>query len=165
MDMPGFAAEASLYKAAQLYRGHSGASRVGAALSVIAQQFPNCDDWCNIDLSIAIAGCTAAATIIAGGTGGVLAGPAAAAYILCLGTASGKAVECHARCPPSSPPPPPITGQCPTGKLCCDSPVCNVCVPPGHACPCRANQHCCDPADSSGGCNPGGCQAKGTPCN
>jgi hypothetical protein len=123
MTLPGYAAEASLYKTAQLYRGYySGVSSIDAGASVIPQL--DCSDYCVLDDALCIAAATTAATVTAAATGGVLAPVDAWGYVIALALCQANLVSCNSQCPPSgggggggggggS------TGGCPPGYKCC----------------------------------------------
>ena len=129
MAIPGYAAEASLYKTTWLYRGYSGISRGDAGSSVVAQQL-TCEQNCEAAAAICVAACFPFNP-------------------LCLAACFAGLVVCQAACPPF---PGGVGGgggtggpcRCPRGTRCCggctkvpgQGLVCNGdCIEPGEECP------------------------------
>jgi hypothetical protein len=56
MAIPGYAAEASLYKTTRLYRGYSGVAGVEEGPNVVAQQI-GCEAACRASFAICLNGC------------------------------------------------------------------------------------------------------------
>jgi hypothetical protein len=93
MKMPGFAAEASLYKTSQVYGGYSGAAGGDAALSVVPAQF--CGDACIATCILGFGGGCAAVCIAAFGLP-----PFWPLLIPCVAAACpAMAAACSATCP------------------------------------------------------------------
>jgi len=122
MTIPGYAAEASLYKTARFYRAYGGAASGYAAGSIVPSQVcgDDCFAVCGVVAGGATAGCITA--LIA-----ALAAPppidvvlAGVAFGICealgVGVAAiGCALNCPS-CPSGGPPPPPMC--CPVGRRC-----------------------------------------------
>jgi hypothetical protein len=129
MAVPGYAAEASLYRTSRSYRGVRRGPAADTGQTVVAQQLIACRDWCVI-LGIA---CGVGVGV------GVPATLGAASFGI-FGCALGFA-SCLDLCPPDTAPvgggggtPP----ECGVGRRCCDrdeSGRCTMCVPTNAKCP------------------------------
>jgi hypothetical protein len=122
VNTPGFAAEASLYKTGQAYRGYNGMANGAAARGVVAQQL-DCQGSCALQYGACLLT-----------TGGIAA-------IVCY----GLFVYCMINCPqPGGGGPPPPPECCPPGSRCCGE--CVVLPNGGEVCrngKCvRSNQGC-----------------------
>jgi hypothetical protein len=122
MAIPGYSAEASLYKTTRLYRGYSGVAGVDAGPNVVAQQI-DCSLGCALKWQACNIGCAV-------GSGPFLP--------LCLAGCGVQFALCLNSCPSNGGPPPPPPGDCPRGQRCCERDVngqCTLCVPAGAQCP------------------------------
>lgn len=108
MNIPGFAAEASLYKTLQMYRGYSGAAGGDAAPIVVpADYLQDCLNSCGQQEEICAGVCAVS----------IWSPPA---FVGCEYGCYIKFLICLSMCQAShigGPPPPPAC--CPTGARCC----------------------------------------------
>jgi hypothetical protein len=126
MALPGYAAEASLYRTSRSYRGASGGPADDSGLAVTAQQIA-CDDLCAIKWQVCNIGCAISGGIL---LPFCLAG-CGVAFGLCLddcpsgggGGGGGGGTS----------------GCCPAGRRCCGSCASgkcdDACIGPGQSCP------------------------------
>lgn len=138
MNLPGFSAEASVYKTSRLYRGYAGTGNLEARVYAPATRLdwtvsdctgnstpPGCTDVCTISCFLWwcwISDCSRK----------------------CCYQVSPDQIQCEIEnfdgpCPAAPPPPPPPPGCCPPGRRCCGScasGTCDdICVSPGQQCP------------------------------
>jgi hypothetical protein len=129
MTVPGYAAEASLYRTNRSYRGVRRGPAADTGQTVVAQQLIPCRDWCII--------LSAACLVGVGVAEPETLGVASFGIFACaLGLAS-----CLDMCPPDTAPvgggggtPP----ECGVGRRCCErdeSGRCTICVPNNAKCP------------------------------
>jgi hypothetical protein len=100
MNIPGFVAEASLYKSSQAYRGYCGATSGDTAFAIVPSQI--CGTDCYYACAGGFFGCGIACYLSL--VLGAVIGPAEiVVFIGCLGLACGSgAALCAAQCPPCS---------------------------------------------------------------
>jgi hypothetical protein len=137
MALPGYTADASVYKTMQSYRGHTSKSEFSSTLRITAQDSYACSGICAFgNASTCVFPCLAASSVL---------GPLGAA--LCVAACAGAFAACVNACenPPVYPdpspnptiPPTPAQCGCPSGQKCCecDDNICRLCVGGNQVCP------------------------------
>lgn len=122
MKVPGFTAEASLYKSTRLYHGYSGRTRLDTASDVVPAQ-SDCEIACGIADVVCLAACT-------------FLGPFAP---LCWAGCTAATVVCLSECQGGGGPPPccPLGKSCRCGGTCVPGKGCvdGMCLGPNEVCP------------------------------
>jgi hypothetical protein len=130
MALPGYTADATLYKTMRSYRRHSSASGFSSTPIIVAQDLGSCTALCAVRWQISNALCSSSIGV-------------PPLFVLCLAGAGIAFGLCLDSCTKSNPlppnPDPPPQGCCPSGQRCCgscESGRCDdVCVGAGQACP------------------------------
>jgi hypothetical protein len=127
MTVPGYAAEASLYRTNRSYRGVRRGPAAAAGQTVVAQQLIACNDKCAIELGLCEFLCA-------------LSAEAPVVTVACVLSCWVLFGLCLDDCPPDTAPvggggtPP----ECGVGRRCCErdeSGRCTICVPNNANCP------------------------------
>jgi hypothetical protein len=118
MKLPGYAAEASLYKTRQVYR-HGNAPTPSGSPRVVASDaysdcvnqcgYSGCVNQCNTNLAEALIGCAVSAIFSFG-----------LSTVGCIILAEARYAYCNSQC--SFPPPPPGPPPCPPDAIQCQCP-------------------------------------------
>jgi hypothetical protein len=122
MTLPGYAADASLYRTSRSYRGSSGGSARLAGPAVVAQQL-DCHTSCALRWELCNLGCAV-------GTGPLV--------LLCLAACGASFGLCLNACPPTGGGGGGPTPECGIGRRCCERDEtgrCTLCVPNNAVCP------------------------------
>lgn len=128
MNIPGYAAEASLYKTRRMYRGPTGTFGAGAAPHIITAAL-DCGDKCALESEV----CTLACAVGSGGFG----------LFVCLLACGVQFADCLSNCPSNGSGGGGLHLCCPYGTTCRCGGKCvpgkgcvgGVCLRPNQECP------------------------------